>query len=871
MSAWRWLAGRRRAEEDLAREIDTHVAERADDLIDQGLSAADAQAQARREFGNRTLSIERSREVWIAPWLSSIWQDLRYAARSIVREPGFAASAIGILALGIGPVTVLVTMFNGWLLQPWPVRDPSSIVNVRPIPGPKQQYGSLSNVEYRYLRGHTRTFSHLAAWMPGGGPVIYGKTRIDVQSNFVSANYFDLLGVRMHMGRTFQPEEEDYTSPRAVAVISERLWREYFGAPASIIGDGILVHGRPFTIVGVAQAGFFDVEVDMRRDLWMPRPSVALMPFGNFEAQIKALGDPRQGGVEQVAGRLAPGVSPATAQAELAVLGRQFLRTVPLDAHGYTLVDTRPVSRNPGALSRNLPVFKVIFGALLLVMLLACANVGNLILARGLSRQRELAIRLSLGASRMRVTRQLLTEGLFVSMLAGAVGLGLAVFALRIFVSRTGSPLLANPDPYVPDGLVLVVTLALAVLACLASSVMPALRSTRVSIAARTAENSAGRPGAGRLRTTLLAAQLALSMVLLVGAGLLTRAVSHALTVDPGFDIHEVQAISIRLPDGASAERSAVFLRALRDALDAGGFPPVARSEFTAIGGPVRYVSFRPLEAAAWAERTMIARDVSERYFSVLGIPLTSGRALLDDERVQEVVLNESAARVFWPDGDVLGKHLTTGTGDTTKLYTVVGIAKDVPDRSLSEIHPVVYGSLRAGGLLLVRDLSPITVDRIASVARGIEPDVDLAARPLADDIVKATRTTATASRFAWAIGMLALVLATVGAFGVFAYTVEERRREIGVRMALGAQARQVVWTVIGGAQRPLLFGLGAGLVLTSAAAPLLGRFLHGLSPFDAITYAGISALLVAAALAATWVPARRATQIDPAITLRGD
>jgi predicted permease len=868
MSAWRWLAGRRRAEEDLAREIDAHVAERADDLIDQGLSAADAQAEARREFGNRTLSIERSREVWIAPWLSSIWQDLRYAARSIVREPGFAASAIGILAIGIGPVTALVTMFNGRLLQPWPVRDPSSIVNVRPIPGPKQQYGSLSNVEYRYLRDHTRTFTHLAAWMPGGGPVIYGKTRIDVQSNFVSANYFDMLGVGMHMGRGFLPEEEDYTSPKAVAVISERLWREYFGAPASIIGDDILVYGRPFTIVGVAQAGFFDVEAHIRRDLWMPRSSLALMPFGTFEAQIKALADPLHGG-EQVAGRLAPGVSPATAQAELAVLGRQFLSTVPLDAHGYTLVDTRPASRNPGALSRDLPVFRVIFGALLLVMLLACANVGNLILARGLSRQRELAIRLSLGASRRRVTRQLLTEGLLMSVLAGAVGLGFGVLALQIFVRRTGSPLLANPDPFAPDLLVSVFTLALAVLACLASSVMPALRSTRVSIAARTAESSAGRPGAGRLRTTLLAVQLALSMVLLVGAGLLTRAVDHALTVDPGFAMHEVQAIAIRLPDGAAADRSAIFYRALRDALEVGNLPPVARSQFTAITGSRVLISFRGGDAGK--SRQMILRDVSARYFEVLSIPLVNGRTVADDERVQEVVVNESAARAFWPGDEPLGKRLVSGRSDAAVSYTVVGVAKDVPVTSLSEIHPVVYKSIRSGGLLLVRDLSPAVVDRIASVARGIEPDVDLTARPLADDIANATRLTATASRFAWGIGMLALVLATVGAFGVFAYTVEERRREIGVRMALGAQARQVVWTVIGGARRPLLFGLGAGLVLTSAAAPLLGRFLYGLSPFDAITYAGISAILVASALAATWVPARRATQIDPAITLRGD
>ena len=386
MSAWRWLFGRRGADAELAREIDAHIAERVDDLVDEGVSEADAQSQARREFGNKTLQIERSREVWIAPWLSSVWQDLRYAARSVVRQPGFAVSVIGILALGIGPVTALFSTFNGRLLRPWPVRDPSSIAVVKPIPGPKEQYGDLSNVEYRYLREQTRTFTHLATWMPGGGPISYGTTNVDVQWNFVSANYFDMLGVRMQMGRGFRADEEDYTSPRAVAVISERLWREYFGAPASILGDTILVYGHPFTIVGVAEAGFFDVEWHIRRDVWMPRPSVAvaLASFGSPAAQLKSLADPRRGGVERAAGRLVPGISRAAALAELNVLGRQFRSTVPMDAHGYTLRDTRPVSLDPMALSRQLPVLRTLFGALMLVMLLACANAGNLILARGL-------------------------------------------------------------------------------------------------------------------------------------------------------------------------------------------------------------------------------------------------------------------------------------------------------------------------------------------------------------------------------------------------------------------------------------------------------------------------------------------------------
>lgn len=265
-------------------------------------------------------------------------------------------SVIGILALGIGPLAALFTMFNGSLLRPWPVRDPSSIAIVTPIPGPKEQYGSLSNVEYRYLRDHTRTFTHLATWGLGGGPVVYGKTRIDVQSNFVSANYFDMLGVGMHMGRGFLPEEEDYASPRAVAIISERLWREHFGAPGSVIGETILVYGSPFTIVGVAQTGFFDVDTDSRRDLWMPRPSLALV-FGDRDQNLKMLADPR-GSSSAVAGRLAPGVSRAAAKAELDVLGGQFRRTIPMDAHGFTLRSTRPITSDRSMLSNQFRFFQ---------------------------------------------------------------------------------------------------------------------------------------------------------------------------------------------------------------------------------------------------------------------------------------------------------------------------------------------------------------------------------------------------------------------------------------------------------------------------------------------------------------------------------
>jgi predicted permease len=878
MSAWRWLFGRRGAEHDLARETESHIAERVDDLVADGWSEADATMQARREFGNRTLQIERSREVWIAPWMSGIWQDTRYGVRALRRQPLFTLGAILILALGTGPVTALFTAFNTIVLRPWPVRDPSSIAIVRPIAGPKDRYGSLSNLEYRYFRDHSRSFVNLATWVPGGAEVAYRTTHVRVQTNFVSANYFDMLGVRMQIGRAFLPDEDDYTSPLAVAVISERLWREYFGAPAGIVGETLLVNGYAFTIVGVAEAGFFDIDTHIRRDVWMPRTAVALM-YGRCDAELKTLSDPRAAsGMERVAGRLAPGATRAAALAEIEVLGRQFRSAHSLEWFGYTLHSTRPISIGGESIAAQLRPLPTIGLALALVLVLACANVGNLLIARGLSRRREIAIRVSLGASRARVVRQLLTEVFLLSVLAGAAGLWLGAFALRITTrTQSSSTLIVNPDRYAVDLLVFAFAFLTAFVTCLAAGLLPALRTTRPGLFSRAAESGVARASAGRLRTMLLAAQFAVSMILLVGAGLFTRAIAHATALDVGFAMREVQAISLRLPEGSQASRLAALYRTVRDTVDAGDFPPVAFSEMTAITSSFRTIDFRRPEDAAGTGRAILARDVSPEYFKVLGIPQLQGRPFAapiggsSGELLREIIVNESAARLFWPDENPLGRRLVSPGSDGPTDATVVGVVKDVPVRSISEVEPVVYRPFRPGGLLLVRDLSPSVADRIGTIARAIDPAAIVAARRLAADIKESTRAAVYASRLAWAIGLLALILATAGAFGVFAYVVEERRREIGVRMALGAQAHQVVWTIVSAARGAAIVGIGAGLLLSFLAAPLLDRFLYGFSPFDPVTYAGISAILIAAALAATWIPARRATQIDPAITLRAD
>lgn len=877
MSRLRWLFRRRHTKDELAREIDAHIAERVDDLIEGGVSPENARTIAMREFGNSTLQIEKSREVWIAPWLTSIWQDLRYAVRSLARQPGFTVTAVGILAVGIGLVTTLFTVINGVFLRPWNARHASSLAIVvqRSATGGVPS-GLLTSPEYRYLREHSRSFTHLASWtrgeslIPGEEPVEYGSTATHARSTFVSANYFDTLGIGVQVGRTFREEEENYGTPHAVAIISDRLWRDYFGASEAMLGDAIRVRELPFTVIGVAARDFRGPDIGVPIDLWMPLPSVALLhsatPGNDW---LQQLADPTSK-QSSVIGRLRPGITRAGAAAELTVLSQQFRTSLSLEPYGISLYDTRLISAlsaNAGHYRGPLAAVGLIFGALLLVMLLACANTGNLVLARGLSRQREIATRLSLGASRARVVRQLLTESLVIAVAAGAVAVWVASLVPWVF-----SQGFDKPERFSPDAAVFGFASIMAMIACVISGVTPALWTTKMNLATR-ANERAGRAGAGRLRTVLLATQLALSMVLLIGAGLLTRTINHVATLDPGFAIHEVQAIGIRLPGGTSAEERAAFARTLRAAVDADDLPAIAFSEFTAITTGHRRSMLRRDGEDPEMDRFIVARPVSANYFSVLGIPFVEGRSLADDERAREVVINQAAARLFWPNGTAVGRRLVGGEEDYPDFHEVVGVVQDVAVTSLTDMQPVVYQPIQSGEMLFVRDLSPTVVDRVTSIASAIEPRVRVASRPLSDDLtaIASSPEFMFARRVAWTIALLALALATVGAFGVFAYMVEERRREIGVRMALGAQARQVVWAVIGGARLPLAFGLGIGLVLSLGAAQMLRSFLFGLSPFDPITYLGIAAILVAAALLATWLPARRATRIDPAITLRGD
>jgi predicted permease len=803
------------------------------------------------------------------PWLVSFSQDVRYVLRTIRRQPVFSASVVLILTLGIGLVTALFTAFNAAVLRPWPVPDPSSIVVIKPRPAGDEQYGTLSNLEYRYFREHARSFTHLASNIPGGSAVgrSDGTMLARVQSQYVTANYFDALRIGMARGRGFLPEEEDYRSPKDVAVISERVWRQYFASDPGLVGGRIRVGEQMVTVVGVAEPGFADVRGNIRVDLWLPLTTVAIAHDRKYSAeQLRRFDNPRQTS-GQVFGRLRPGVTPEEAGAELDVLSRQFRSTHAMAAPGLRLADTRPLSVDNEGVRRQLPTQALMFVALLLVMLLACANAGNLVLAKTVARRDEIAIRLSLGASQSRVARQLITEVLVLSLVAGLFAMSLAATVPSLLIRLRGSEIL-NDQHLAPDAVVFLFALLMSIVACAFASLGPVLRATRAGAIGSGKDRALAGPSSQRLRLSLLATQIALSTVLLLGAALLTRAVSHAMSLDPGFAVEDTRVVSLDVPRGAHADA----LTTIRETLTTAGLPPTAFSSLPPITTARMEIAVRYPNQEAEKNRRLALRPVSANYFGVLSIRLIAGRPFHDRRSAGEIVLSESAAHLLFPGEDPVGKRLLTGGGDKPpESHEIVGVVADVSTTTPREVEPVIYQPVQSGSVVLVRDLSPAASARLKDLVESAVPGASSYSHPLIDEVRDSLTNLIIGSRIAWVLGGLALVLAMLGAFGVFASMVEERRREIGVRMALGARGSQVVQLVLRGAARPVLAGLAAGLALSLVVTPLLRRALYGMSPFDPIAYLEVAAILLACSLAATWIPAARATRVEPAITLRGD
>ena len=858
----------RRMEADLAEELQFHHAMKEQELQRAGLSADQARLAARAALGNVTRSREDARAVWLRPWLESVWQDAVYAIRSLRRQPGFTLVAVVALGVSIGLNSSLFTVFAGLALRPMAgLGDPARVVSV----SAESALGrggviGFSYPEFRFLADGARTVDDLVAHRAISVSLESDRVGRTTPAYVVSGNYFDVLGIRMAHGRGFLASEDRRESPSRVAVLSYQIWRTRFGGEA-IVGRQIRIDGIPHTVVGITPPEFSGPEGTPNR-VWLPIASLPSLrandPF------LASLLDRWQDCCVNVTGRLADDATRSEARAELQVLSERFRASVGQDRRNVLIGGTQFLSgRNakPAALA----VIGVLFIGITLLLLIACANVGNLLLARAAARMAEIGVRLSIGASRSRIVRQLLTEGLVLASVAAAAGLALATWLPSLVLERMAK----QPVPFdiAPDGLVLGYAVALAVLTCVACALAPALHVTRVDVASALKDGTPALRSRFPLRTILLATQVAVTVVLLTSAGLLLRGVAQARELDLGFNVEGIGVATIELPAFAyDNTRAAALVNDLRTAVRNAGLQSFA------------FVSHEPLAdlhlqtgvrlAGQSQDQTRIVNfiNVTPGYFSVLGLPIVAGRDFQENDYGRPVaIVNETLARQYWPGQNPVGQTFVNGR----ESLEIVGLARDAYMNGLNGIEPLFFKPMGGGVLselfppLMFRATQPAAWTSVATLISNVEPRARVDVGPLQDRVENRLSQLNFAPLAASILGVLGLTLATIGMFGVFAYMVRQRTREIGIRMALGAPPLAVVRLVLSGNSRALTVGLAAGLAGALAASQVLRRSLYGLSPLDPIAYGGVALLLAAAAAAATYLPARRAARVDPVLALR--
>lgn len=855
----RYLFRRNRIEAALAEEMEFHREMLARDL-------AGDRAAASRALGNTTLALENAGAVWLVPWFESVWQDLAYAIRGMCRQPGFTVVALGALGIAIGLNTSLFTVFNAIALRPWPVQDPARVVKVVRLIHKGPEAGGINGfgvVEWRYLSEHSKAFTGLMLTRNGERVQVEGHP---LSLTWATGNYFSVLGVQMARGRGFLPEEDRVLAPESVAVLNYATWQSRFGGDPAIVGKAVRLDDIPFTIVGVAPENFAGTDPN-RADFWAPfaarrvlRPHDAdVLPFlTNVDHCCSSM-----------AGRLAPGYSRKQGAAEVDLLMGRLHGKTELENGRFVAAAGTALLETAGRKSEKMvPVLGAMFVAMTLVLALACANVGNLLLARATARRTEIAVRLSLGGSRARLIRQLLVESLVLALAAAALGLAIAWTAPSAIMARMVPE---NAIAMNPDWRVCSYTAGLAILACLIFGLAPALQATHGRIAGALKREAPLNAGRLPLRSALLAAQVAISVILLAGAGLLIRGLQRAQHQDPGFRIEKVTVASLDLPAAAySGKRAEIFTTQLQDALaESDGMPATAVTSDAPMANSRSFTTMRRRGDPPDREGLVQIHQVTAGYFDVLGIPIVAGRNFTrGDSSRQVVLLNETAARRFWGSDRPVGKAIESNE----KQWEVVGVVKDAYTTDLNTIQPAMYWPMTGTfGVpqLLIADSSPAVRDRITGIVRGLEPKSLVTFAPLKDNLRARLEPAKYAATLAGALGLLALALASIGMSGVFAYMVRQRTREIGLRMALGAHPGQVVRLVLASNLRAVAWGLAAGLAGAFTATRLLRSMMNGISPFDPLAYAGVFALLIAAAAAASAVPARRAARVDPLTALR--
>jgi predicted permease len=812
--------------------------------------------------------------------------DLRYAVRMLAKRPSFTLVAVLSLALGIGANTTIFSVVNALLLRSLPVADPARLVAVytRDAKNPAMLSGPLSHLNWKDYREQARSFSGMLGFDWAGMSVATGSGEANLMvGQLVSENYFDLLGVRPERGRAFTAEEGTRPGAHPVAVVSHRFWQQRLGGDPAAVGRTILINRSRFTVVGVAPERFTGTLTGVQPELWLPM---------SMNRQIKP--DPELNWYEQRRGlfvnaiaRLRPGVTVAGAQAEMTGIGRRLERDYPNDNQGRSpvLVPLTQATVPPEARQGLVVASALLLGVVGLVLLIACANVANLLLARATARRREIAIRLAQGASRGRLVRQLLTESLLLALLGGGLGLLLLVWAshaLLVFLPSLPFPVTVSLDLGI-DVRVLCFALAITLVTGFLFGLVPALQSSRPQLVAAL-KSQAGAPDAGRgmgLRGALVAGQVALSLLALVAAALFLRSLGAAQRMDPGYDTAHLLSVSFDVSlYGLDRGHGEQLFRAVREQV--GALPGVAAASIGQ-AGPLQGSFMRSvfLEGAETTSNGLLVEvnAVDPAYLRTVGVPIVAGRGLTDADRAGTqpvVVVNRTMAEKYWPHQSALGKRFHFHGQPAVE---VVGVARDAKYNAVAEDpQPFVYEPLAqnyAGGVTLVARTSGNPLSVLPSIQRQLRtlaPGIPLVgAATLAQQLDASLWAPRFAATMLAVFGALALALATAGIYGVMSFSVAQRSRDIGVRMALGAGRANVLKMVLAQGMRLVALGLAIGLGLSFAVSRLAGSLLIGIGPTDPVAFLAAPPLLALAALFSIYVPARRATTVDPTVVLRYD
>ncbi len=891
---------RDRFDRELEEEMRFHLEMKAEENLAAGISQEEARYAARRQFGNQTLLWEVSRDMWGFRFLETFAQDLRYGLRMMVKNPGFTAVAVLTLALGIGANTAVFSVINAMLLRPLPFPESERLALLwddRPVGNWPQMPLSMPN--FLDVREQCQSCAEMSAWSLYGSFNLSGVAEPEkVQYAVVSANLFSVLGVQPMLGRNFRPEEDKPSGSRAV-IISHSLWQRRFSANPNFIGQTVTLDGRTFEVCGVLPAGFRFVSFPKDTEVWLP---FSLDPLGNeriYNRNGKSLG---------VIARLKPGIDLARAQAEMTDISRRLEQQYPHINRGLTL---RFVPLGEQAVKNLRLALLVLLGAAAFVLLIACANVANLQLARGVSRQKEMAIRAALGSGRWRLVRQLLIESALLAVAGGVGGVLLAFFCSGLLKRLPFNeptlfmPYTVQPQQISVDGRVLVGAFLLSLLTSVICGLFPALQASKPDVHASLKE-SGGRSSGGlttqRARSLLIVAEVALALLLLAGAGLMVKSFMRLQQVDPGFNPENVLTFEIPLPSSKYAEPYQIadfYTRLLERIAALPGVTAAGAVEFLPFSGADNamgiFIEGQP--APPPGERSLAHfRSTTTDYFRALGLQLRRGRSFTerDDLNGQRVtIINETMARQYWPGENPIGKRVAIEfetmrfRPDGSLLWDppygmreIVGVVADVKHSRLdAEAVPEMYipmlqlRSARAREMTIALRATSEPLALVGAVRRevaAIDPDQPISNLTTMSQLLAASVARPRFNFLAFSIfAAIALALAAVGIYGVIAYSVSQRTHEIGIRLALGAQPADALRLIIRQGMGLALAGVGIGLVGALIATRFMKTLLFDVSATDPLTFTVTALLLTFVALLACWIPARRATKVDPMTALR--